>query len=189
MSAEQTYVVRRSDSDERGYLLYELTWLWRTGQLPHDAAFRDSTGAWRPVRELVEPILEREKQSAENHKRESQYSNQPSCSQWRLWLGGCTALLVVGAILWPSLRDKDATTKPAEAEERQSAEQERAASKGDFIVHRQILPGMTPEQVRRIVGPPKTVKATADASLERWFYKKEVVVFENGTVTGIEELP
>jgi hypothetical protein len=53
-------MVRLNQTSERRYDLHELTWLWRTAQLPHDALFQDEQGQWRPMGELIDPILARE---------------------------------------------------------------------------------------------------------------------------------
>src|SRR5688572_6551537 len=57
VASQKTYLVRRAEGQERMYELHELTWLWRTGEMAHDAMFRDEAGQWRPVCELVEPVL------------------------------------------------------------------------------------------------------------------------------------
>jgi hypothetical protein len=51
-----------------------------------------------------------------------------------------------------------------------------------------VVPGMTREEVRRTIGPPRSINATGDGVVERWMYRKQVVVLENGKVTGFEDL-
>jgi hypothetical protein len=190
VSPEKTYLVRRSDSGEREYRLYELTWLWRTAALPHDAIFKHPNGEWRSVSELVEPILEAEKRSSAARERETQHPVESARSRrshrW-LWVGAFLILLAVVSIsLGPGLRREYSAIKSADVAERRALEQERSTRLEDFVSDKQIVPGMTPEQVRRVLGPPNSMKATGDASLERWIYRQQVVVFENGKVTGVE---
>lgn len=190
MSAEKTYLVRRSDSGEREYRLYELTWLWRTAALPHDAVFKHPNGEWRSVSELVEPILEAEKRVSAAREGETHRPIQSAASRrshrW-LWVGAILIVLAVVAVsLGPEMQRKYATKKSDDAAERGTLEEERRTRLEDFVSEKNIVPGMTPEQVRRVLGPPRNVKATGDASLERWIYRQQVVVFENGKVTGVE---
>jgi hypothetical protein len=190
VSAEKTYLVRRSDSGEREYRLHELTWLWRTAALPHDAVFKDANGEWRSVSELVEPILEAEKRSSAAREGETQRPIESEASRrshrW-LWIGAILIVLAVVAVsLWPGLQREYAARESENAAERRALEQERSTRFEDFVSEKNVVPGMTPEQVRRVLGPPRNLKATGDGRLQRWVYRQQVVVFENGKVTGVE---
>jgi hypothetical protein len=184
MPPQKTYLVRRSDSGERVYQLYELTWLWRTGELAHDALFRDDDGQWRPVNELVEPVLQAQQAA------ESPRTNEPD--RWRspvLWW--CLALgvaLAAGAIVGPDVVLQYSAWKAAKLQEREAAERERAARIEDFVASNLAVLGMTREEVRRTIGPPRSIKATGDGGVERWVYRKQIVVIENGKVIGFEDM-
>ena len=182
VSVETTYRVRRSDSNERVYQLYELTWLWRTAELPHDAAFLDEDGRWRPVSELVEPILEAQK-VREEASTSSARSPRPARWWWGLTLCG---MLVVSGMAAPGIYRTCASWRAAKLQEREALEREQAARKQDFISSNLVIPGMTHDEVRRIVGQPREIKATGDGNLERWVYKTQTIVFENGKVIGVE---
>ena len=182
MSAEKTYLVRRSDSPEREYRLHELTWLWRTAALPRDAVFQDSAGEWRAVRELVEPLLAKER---ERESRTAVPSKARDSHRW-WWLAAAGVIVIVALSRGPEWQRQYAAWRLANAAERQAREQERRARTEDFVSRNDVVPGMLPDEVRRLIGPPRSVQATADASLERWFYRKQIVVFENGKVIGVE---
>jgi hypothetical protein len=181
VSAEQTYRVRRSDSEEREYRLHELTWLWRNAELPRDAEFKDTNGTWRLVRELVEPLLEKA-----GEERQGAISSAASSSHAGWWVGAGIAVLAVVIAMWPEWRHHYTTWQGARAEERQKLARERSARAEDFLRSNDIIPGMIPEEVRRIIGPPRATNATGDGSVQRWIYRKQVVVFENGKVIGVE---
>ncbi len=184
VSAEKTYLIRQSDSSEREYRLYELTWLWRTAALPHDAVYRDDGGQWRPVRELVEPLLQKEREkTSKSSPPESRHAGH--AHRW-MWAAAIGAVLAVALALGSEWWRQYTAWKVAQAAEREALQRERSARTEDFIQSNEIVLGMTPEEVRRAIGPPRTVKATGDASLERWFYRKQILVFENGKVIGVE---
>lgn len=182
VNAEQTYLVRRSDSAERRYRLHELTWLWRNAELPRDAEFKDTSGTWKPVRELVEPLLE--KARAEETRKSSPTSARHSRAWW--WMAAAGAVLVVTITMWPDGQRRYSAWQSAKVEQRQKLARERSARTDDVIRSNDIIPGMVPEQVRRTIGPPRAVNATGDGSVQRWIYRKQVVVFENGKVIGVE---
>ena len=182
MSAEQIYLVRRNDSEPRTYRLHELTWLWRSEELPRNAEFRDASGVWKPVRELVEPLLA--KACEEEGRKSSAPSARPPHLGW--WAVVGLAILVVVIVIWPDGRRRYVEWQGAKMEERQKLERERSARTDDVIRSSDIIPGMVPEQVRRTIGPPRAVNATGDGSVQRWIYRKQVVVFENGKVIGVE---
>lgn len=182
VSAEQTCLVRRSDSAERRYRLHELTWLWRSAELPRDAEFKDARGNWRLVRELVEPLLDK---AREEEARNS--PPRPAChSRAWWWVAAVGAVLVVAITMWPDWPHRYSAWQSAKVEQRQKLERERSARTDDVIRSSDIIPGMVPEQVRRTIGPPRAVNATGDGSVQRWIYRKQVVVFENGKVIGVE---
>jgi hypothetical protein len=183
VSDEKTYRVRRRDSPEREYRLHELTWLWRSAALPHDAVFRDVDGIWKPLGELVDPLLNSTSEIA------GVAHDTPTVRRaipWQ-WLAATTVVLL-GAIAL-GLEWKRREPSPRHTKEPEKAEGERPALHADFIQGSSFLPGMTPEQVRRTLGPPRAIKATADGSLQRWLYRQQTVVFENGKVVGIEASP
>jgi len=182
VSAEQTYLVRRSDSQEREYRLHELTWLWRNRELPPDAEFRDASGAWRPVRILVEPLLDAT--CERKNTKAIPPAARPAHAAW--WVIAGLTVLAVAFALWPDGRRRYDDWKNARSEERRKMERERTARTADFLRSNDIIPGMIPEEVRRIIGPPRAMNATGDGGVQRWIYRKQVVVFENGKVIGVE---
>lgn len=182
VNAEQTYLVRRSDLAERRYRLHELTWLWRNAELPRDAEFKDANGTWKPVRKLVEPLLDKARE--EEARKSSPTPVRHSRAWW--WVAAAGAVLVVAITMWPEWRHRYSSWRSVKAEERQRLERERSARTDDVIRSNDIIPGMVPEQVRRTIGPPRAVNATGDGSVQRWIYRKQVVVFENGKVIGVE---
>jgi len=182
VSAEQTYLVRRSDSAERMYRLHELTWLWRNAELPRDAEFQDASGTWKPVRALVEPILEKARD--EETRKSLPTTIRHSRAWW--WAAAGSAVLVVVITMWPEWHDRYSSWRSAKAEDRQKLERERSARTEDVVRSNEIVPGMVPQEVRRTIGPPRAVNATGDGSVQRWIYRKQVVVFENGKVIGVE---
>ncbi len=182
MSTEKTYRVRRSDSNERAYQLYELTWLWRTAELPHDAEYLDDEGRWRPVNELIEPALA--EQAARENAPCQPLANDRHCMWW--WAVALAVLVAGLGVAAPGLHDKYEAWKAARVQEREALEREQTARKQDFIASNIVVPNMTQEEVRRIIGPPRSIKATGDGNLERWVYKTQVIVFENGKVIGVE---
>ena len=185
MAPPKTYLVRRSECEEREYQLYELTWLWRTGELAHDAAFRDEDGQWRPVSELVEPILKAQR-PADPSPAPSRGDRWHSPLLW--WCVALALMLAVGAMAGPDLFRQYSDWKTAKLQDREALERERAARIEDFVASNLVVPGMTREEVRRTIGPPRSIKATGDRDIERWVYRKQVVVMENGKVTGFEDL-
>ncbi len=182
VSTEKTYRVRRSDSKERVYQLHELTWLWRTAEMPHDAVFLDEDGRWQPVGDLLEPILEAQRAREKT-------SRLPSRARLsaRWWWGiGLFGLVTGVTVCAPVLDRRYATWQAARTQEREALEREQAARKQDFITSNLVIPGMTHEEVRRIVGPPRSIKATGDGNLERWVYRTQTIIFEDGKVVGVE---
>ncbi len=182
MSAEKSYVVMKNDWSQREYPLHELVWLWQTAQLPHDAMYRGASGEWRPIEELVQSVIEREARSPTPVSRP-----EPARRRWSarwLWAAGFIVVAMLGA--WPLLRDRIAARKVAQADEELTMAHDRVE---DLVSNNQVVPGMTREQVRRSVGEPRAIKASADASVERWTYRKQIVVFGNGHVTAVEPPP
>jgi hypothetical protein len=185
VAPQKTYLVRRAEGQERTYELYELTWLWRTGEMAHDATFRDETGQWRPLCELVEPVLLAQPVVA-GPAPKSNPSRWHSPAMW--W--GVVLALVVGTVgmAGPDLYRRYTAWRDAKQAEREALERERAARIEDFVASNLVVPGMTREEVRRTIGPPRSIHATGDRGIERWVYRKQVVVLENGKVTGFEDL-
>ena len=182
MKPEPTYRVRRSDSLERAYQLHELTWLWRTAELPHDAEYLDSEGRWRPVNELVEPILAQ--QSAAE--KESPAPTRPHRTALWFWAIAIAVLAASGAMTAPELQHKYRAWQMARDQENQDLQREQEARKQDFIASNVVIPNMTHEEVRRIIGEPRAIKATGDKGMERWVYKTQVIIFQDGKVVGVE---
>jgi len=182
VTAEKTYRVRRSDSNERAYHLYELTWLWRTGELPHDAAFLSDDGQWRPINELVEPVLQAQDEKA---KAPGPPPRSRLAIKW-VWAAGLCGALVLAVVSSPELYRHYAAWKSDRQQAREALEREQSARKQDFISSNLVIPGMTPEEVRRTVGPPRSINATGDGNLQRWIYRSQVIVFDSGKVIGVE---
>jgi len=180
-----TYAVTQPGSEPRRYELRELVWLWRTAQLPHDAAFQDEEGQWRPVEQLVEPII-----AEENLARKEEANPRrviPVQRPRRRWLlvGAGIALAVVFS--FPILRDLYLQERAGQQEDARAGERERASRIEDFIADKQVVPGMTVEHVLRAWGQPRQIIRSPDSQQEQWIYKKQVVTFERGIVTQLND--
>ena len=81
---------------------------------------------------------------------------------------------------WAILRYRYAARETTHQEELDALEWEKKARMEDLIKSGEVVPGMTPEQVRRSRGEPKTMKTTADTSRQQWVYRQQTVIFENG---------
>jgi len=182
VNPEPTYRVRRSDSQERAYQLHELTWLWRTAELPHDAEYLDGEGRWRPVNELVEPVIAR---LCAQEKKASVAAPTHHATRW-WWAAAVAVLAGSGAAISPEIQRRYDGWQRQKEREREAVEREQEARKQDFIASNVVIPNMTHEEVRRIIGEPRAIKATGDSNLERWVYKTQVIVFQDGKVIGVE---
>lgn len=167
------------------YELYELTWLWRTGEIAHNAVFCDEAGQWRPVSELVEPALEAQRAATEPASKAASHRWHSPVLWWSVALG---LALAVGAVVGPRVWREYAAWKTRRLAEREALERERAARIEDFVASNLVVPGMTREDVRRTIGPPRAINTSGDGGIERWVYRKQIVVIENGKVIGFEDL-
>lgn len=187
MNSEEIYVEVPGELGWRAYPLDELVRLWRAGQLPRDARFQNERGEWQPVGELVDPIIEKETRAgvARGGLESADGAPDPAKKRWKRWTG--VGLAVAAAVcLWPLARDRYAAEQARQQAVREALEWERQTRVEDFIKSERVVPGMTPEQVRRAKGPPRTAQSTGDGARERWVYRQQIVVFENGKVVGIE---
>jgi hypothetical protein len=179
VNAEKTYLVRQKGTEERLYRLYELTFLWRHAQLSPDAVYRDDRGEWRSVDELVAPALAVETAPPK------QTHSISARMEWTLTIG---AVLLVAGLAARPISHRYANWKTARLEAKAAEARAHPALKDDFIANDLVVPGMTREDVRRIIGPGRSIQATGDGRLERWIYRTQIIVFEDGKVIGTEDV-
>lgn len=167
----------------RTYDLDELARLWRAAQLPREARYQADRGEWRPLAELVGPVIERE-MAARGETPAAQLARQSRVRRHRwVWAGvGLGVLVVLG--VWQRGWERS----PAREQE-EVVEWERGVRKEHLIKSGQVVPGMTLEEVRRGRGEPRTKKVTADGTRQQWIYRQETVVFENGIVMRVDAAP
>lgn len=190
MNPEKIYVEVPGELGWREYKLRELVWLWRTGQLPHHAVFQNDCGEWRPIDELVDPIIEREDRAAAatGNKVPAAGASGRSQGRGRYWVVAGLSIILFGVVVcaWSVARGRYLAWEVKQREERELLEWERRARIDDFIKSEDVVPGMTLEEVRRSWGEPRTKKATADGAQQQWIYRQQTVNFEHGVVTGLE---
>ncbi|MEQ1858434.1 MAG: hypothetical protein ABMA13_00705 [Chthoniobacteraceae bacterium] len=183
MTHKQKLIVRLKEGRQREYELHELVWLWRTAELPHDAAYLDAQGEWQPVEQLVGPIIQ-----AQDESRVSKASEVPKASaqrdgrRWKFAVAALAALLLLSA---PYVHESYTERKAAQAEADRVAEWERSERFEDFISNRQVVVGMKAEHVLRAWGQPTKKDDTGER--EQWIYSKRVVTFERGIVTRLDD--
>jgi hypothetical protein len=189
VNPEKIYVEIPGELGWREYPLRELVRLWRTAQLPHNAVFQNDLGEWRPIAELVDPIIERQTRAAASGSDNSsaQVARRPSRHRRWLWAGAGVSLIALALGVWSILHDRYAAWKVARHDEREAVLLERRAHVEELVRIGEIVPGMTLEEVRRSWGEPKTKKVAADGIRQQWIYRHHAVTFENGVATGIEE--
>lgn len=172
-----------SDFGPREYELHELIWLWRTAELPHDAEYQNEHGEWRPIAELVEPIIK-----AQDEARPKPTVRPPKArSTGRIWKFAAFGVALLALLAAPYVIDFVAKRNARQAEDAHIAKWEQSERIEDFIANRQVVVGMKPEHVLRAWGKPSK-KATVGGR-EQWIYGKRSVTFSKGIVSGIHNSP
>jgi hypothetical protein len=183
VNSEKIYVEVPGELGWRQYELHELVWLWRTAQLPHNAKYQDTTGQWLAIEKLVDPIIARENQTFDANP-SKQAPRLRHAQRW-FWSGLAVFILIGGICSWPVLRARYFERQAKQQAAQDDWEWERQTRIEDLIKSGQVVPGMTPEQVRRSWGEPRSRKATADGVHQQWIYRHGTVMFENGTVSRV----
>jgi hypothetical protein len=188
VNPEKIYVEVPGELGWREYPLPELMRLWRTAQLPRDARYQDSEGEWHPLAELVVPLIRQEIRAGAVDGTDRAVDGA-TARRWvrrGVWMG-LGAVLVAGAL--GILLGRPGHERSGEARvvpEEVSLGLGRDARIEELIRSGQVIPGMTPEQVRRSWGEPHEKKATADTAHQQWIYRHQTVIFENGIAVRIE---
>ena len=189
MNAEKIKVEIPTELQWREYRLHELIWLWRTAQLPPGTRFQNEVGEWRPLAELVEPRIKKENSGPAAISLTNDGNDSKGLWTTPLWATVTIVLLVLGGCGWRMLHQRHTQQGGSAPEERETLEWERMTRMEDFVKSREVVPGMTLEQVRRSIGEPKARKASADSSQQQWTYRNLTVIFSNGVVTRVELNP
>lgn len=199
---EKTYLVTLDGDATKECKTSELVWLWRTAQIPDKAEYRDDLGAWRPLGELVKPIIEQEDATTRNALKHERKAIDPPPSKkprWPWLIAGAAGVIVIVAafVIRPTVVEKQEEMIPQVVQELKTVQEERPELSPHVekiqietkpIEVPAVVPGTTADQVREIWGEPKGVEWSSDPKQEMWRYKEYRVHFQSGIVTRLEPI-